>query len=101
MHFLNNLRKNTNLTTDTKDNITRYQVIHKRVIREAKKRENDKYVLNAKNKTKAMWQIINKEIGKSPQYKQKIELKMVQKITNPHNVAEKSLSFFLGGGNCR
>jgi hypothetical protein len=26
---------------------------------------------------------------------------MVQKITNPHNVAEKSLSFFLGGGNCR
>ena len=60
MHFLNNLRKNTNLTTDTKDNITRYQVIYKRVIREAKKRENDKYVLNAKNKTKAMWQIINK-----------------------------------------
>jgi hypothetical protein len=31
-------------------------------MREAKKRENDKYVLNARNKTKAMWQIINKGI---------------------------------------
>jgi hypothetical protein len=37
---------------------------------EAKKRQNDKYILNAKNKTKAMWQI-NEEIGKFPLYEQK------------------------------
>jgi hypothetical protein len=69
--------------------------MYKRVIREAKKKENDKYVLNAKNKTKAVWQIINKVVGKFPQYEQKIELKNgTEKITNPHNVAEKLNSFF-------
>ena len=79
MHFLNSLRKNKNLTKDTQDYVTRYRVIYKRVIRGAKKRVNVPYVANAQNKTKAMWQIMSKEIGKSPQYKQKIELKMVQK----------------------
>jgi hypothetical protein len=60
MCFLNSLRKNKNLTKDTQDDITRYRVIHKRVIREATERVNDKNVSNTKNKTKAMWQIINK-----------------------------------------
>jgi hypothetical protein len=32
----------------------------KRVIKEAKRIDNDKYILRAVNKTKAMWQVINK-----------------------------------------
>jgi hypothetical protein len=39
-------------------------MIYKRVIREAKKRENDRHIANATNRTKAMWQVINKEAGK-------------------------------------
>jgi hypothetical protein len=45
------------------DYIKRYQIIYSRVVKEAKKRENDRFVMSAKNKTKAMWQLINKEVG--------------------------------------
>jgi len=31
-----------------------------------KKRENRRYILSSKNKTKAVWQVINKEIGNCP-----------------------------------
>jgi hypothetical protein len=48
--------------------------IYKRVIKEAKIGENDKYVLRANNKTKAIWHVINKEVGKSWKYDKKIEL---------------------------
>jgi hypothetical protein len=72
MHFLNSLRKNKNLTKDTQDYVTRYRVIYEKVIRGAKKRVNVTYVANAQNKTKAMWQILSKEIGNSPQYKKKL-----------------------------
>jgi len=42
------------LTRETKDCITRYQIIYKRVINGSKNRENDRYILNAKNKTKSV-----------------------------------------------
>jgi hypothetical protein len=46
--------------------------------------------LNAKNKTKAMWQIINKEAGKLFQFEQKIELNSgIEKITNLQNRTEQ------------
>jgi hypothetical protein len=54
------------------DYINRY-FIYKRVIKEAKRIDN-KYVLRAKNKTKAMWHVINKEVGKSLKHDKKIEL---------------------------
>jgi hypothetical protein len=46
MRFLNILRKTNNLPKKTQDYIFRYRVIYRRVIREAKIRENDRYVLN-------------------------------------------------------
>jgi hypothetical protein len=43
------------LTRETKDCITRYQIIYKRVIMGAQNRENDnRYILNANNKTKSV-----------------------------------------------
>jgi hypothetical protein len=39
--------------------------MYKRVLREGKKRDNDRYVTEASNKTKATWQLINREIGKT------------------------------------
>lgn len=52
--------------------IKKYQMIYKRAIKEAKRRENDKYVLRANNKTKAIWHVINKEVGRSWKYDRKL-----------------------------
>jgi len=38
----------------------RYQITYNRLIKEAKKRENVRFVWRARNKTKAMWQTINR-----------------------------------------
>jgi exonuclease III len=53
MRFLNMLNKQPN------------KITYKRVIREAKRRENDNYILHAVNKSKAVWQIIHKETWKT------------------------------------
>jgi hypothetical protein len=41
-------------TRETKDRITRYQIIYKRVKKGAKNIKNDVYILNANNKTKSV-----------------------------------------------
>jgi hypothetical protein len=66
MRWLNNLQKKTNLTGEEQDYIHRYRMIYKRVLKEAKKRENDRHIANAKNKTRAVWQIVKKRIRKQP-----------------------------------
>jgi hypothetical protein len=38
-----------------------YHKIYKRVISEAKKRHNDRQIVNAANPNEVMWQIINKK----------------------------------------
>jgi hypothetical protein len=45
---------------------TQYRKIQRRMIREAKRRKNDRYIANAKNKTRAMWRIITKELRSNP-----------------------------------
>ena len=47
--------------------------INRKVIREAHRRENGRDTLNANNKTKVTWQIINKEIDKSKANNKKTE----------------------------
>jgi hypothetical protein len=69
-------------------------MIYIRVIKEAKRNENDKYVLRAINKSKATWHVINKEVGKSWKY-DKIELNDgTQIISNPQNVAGTYVKHF-------
>jgi hypothetical protein len=55
MRLLNGLRKQQNLSREMQDYIKRYQIIYKRVVKEAKRRDNDMYVLRANNHTKAMY----------------------------------------------
>jgi hypothetical protein len=57
------LKKQSNLTEDAKMYIGKYKIMYKRVLREAKRRENEN-ILHAKHKSKAVWQIINKETGR-------------------------------------
>jgi hypothetical protein len=54
--------------------IANYQRIYKRVLREAKKRDNDRYITQSTDKLKVMWQLINREVGKATENEQKLEL---------------------------
>jgi hypothetical protein len=65
------------------------------VIREAKRRENDNYILHAKNKSKAIWRVIHKEIGKTSSQKQDIKIvRNSEEITNPDKLAELFNSYY-------
>jgi exonuclease III len=97
MKLLNKIIKLSNLSQHTKMYIARYKLIYKRVIREAKRRENDNYISQAKNKSKAIWQVIHKEIGKTPL--QKLDIKLIENsevITNPYKLSEIFNSYFCG-----
>jgi hypothetical protein len=89
IRFLNMLKKQPNLTEDAKMFIVKNKIIHETVITEAKRRENDKYKLHKNHKSKAVWQIINKETGRT--FSNKQDNKIIwnsEGITNPENVAE-------------
>jgi glycyl-tRNA synthetase beta subunit len=62
MRVINGLRKQYNLSREMEGYINRYEISYRRVIKEAKRKENDKYVFRANNKTKAMWHVINKVV---------------------------------------
>jgi hypothetical protein len=65
MLLLDNQRKTTVMEEKDLEYVENYRKIYKKVIKEAKKKENDGYINNASNKSKGAWQIINKELGKS------------------------------------
>jgi len=95
MRHLNSLSKQQNLTEHMKLYIARYKTLYRKVIREAKRRENDHYILQAHNKSKATWRIIHKETGRaSPQGQDIILVKNNEEVTNPGRVAETLNSYF-------
>jgi hypothetical protein len=52
--------------------------------------------MSAKNKTKIMWQLINKEVGNSLHDEYKIDLRNGKEtISNPQNVSDRLNSFFV------
>ena len=65
LQLLDNQRKMTVMEKKDLGYIKHYRKIYRRVIKEAKRNENNSYISNAKNKSKAAWQVINKEVGKS------------------------------------
>jgi hypothetical protein len=89
MRFLNVIKRKFNLSREAQAYIKRYQTIYRTVLKEAKKRENDKLIEKAANKTKKVWQLINKQVGKCSITNKKIELMTAAGIeTNPQTVAE-------------
>jgi hypothetical protein len=58
-------KEKTDLPWKYVENTENYSKIYTKVIRRAKKMENNRHKLNAKNKTISVWQIINKKFGKS------------------------------------
>ena len=67
MQTLNNLKRTFTLTREDLIYIENYQRLYKRVLREDKKQENDRYVIESTDRTRAMWQLIDREIGKAPE----------------------------------
>jgi aspartate carbamoyltransferase regulatory subunit len=63
MQLLDKLRKTTIMEKKDLECIEQYKKIYKSVIQEAKKWENDNCISSYKNKVKATWQLINKELG--------------------------------------
>lgn len=47
--------------------IQNYQIIFRKVIKEVKNKDINRFILSAKNKNKALWKLINKETGNSQQ----------------------------------
>ena len=76
--------------------IEQYRKVYRTVIQEVKRRENNNYISRSTNKSKAAWQIINKELGKSFINNKNIELKWGKsKISNPRAIAEIFNSYFV------
>ena len=63
----------------------------KEYYRNQKKRDNDRYVTESSNKTKAMWQLINRELAKMKKLEKKIGNNI---ISNPTENAEKLNTYF-------
>ena len=58
------------------------------MIREAKKLHNDNYIMRSSNKSRAMWDLINKELGKDKHnFKNTQLVKNDVIITDPKEVA--------------
>jgi hypothetical protein len=96
MKVLNNLKRIYTLRSKDLNYITEYQRIYKKIVKEAKKRDNDRFIIESKDRTKAMWQLINKEIGKTQEKDYRLELRIGDKITTcPTEITEKLNKHFI------
>ena len=76
--------------------ISDYQPIYKHLVKEAKKRYNEKFILSSKNKTKGIWQVINRETGNFPHNNYNMQLQNSNEIiTDPQLISEKFNSYFI------
>jgi hypothetical protein len=77
------------LTIEEQAYIHNYRMIYRRIIKKAKRKENDRYIANAKNKTRAIWKIINKKLGSTPIRELGKEIRCgTQKESNLKGIAE-------------
>jgi hypothetical protein len=96
LQTLNNLKRTVTLTDEALVYIAHYQRIYKRVLTEAKKRDNDRYIIESADRPKAMWRLINREIGKAPDNEQRLEVTFGNKIiSNPTEITDKLNSHFI------
>jgi len=72
--------------------IQNYQLIYRKVIKEAKRREADRLILSAKNKV--LWKVINKEIGNAHHVSNITINSGAKIITNPQTITERINIYF-------
>jgi hypothetical protein len=96
MRLLDNQKKLTVMNQKDLKYIEQYRKIYRRVIQEAKRIENNNYISSVKNKLKAAWQVINKELGKSSINNRNIELTWGKnKTSNPRVITGLFNSYFV------
>ena len=89
MNILNHLKKTYTLKKRDLAYINKYQREYKKILKEAKKRDNDRFVMESKDRTKAMWQLINSATGKPQTENINLELRIGDQITsNPTDITE-------------
>jgi hypothetical protein len=94
LRLLNNIKRSINLSMESLKYIRNYQLIFK-VTKEAKRREADRLILSAKNKNKALWKLLNKEIGNSHSEPNIIINNGGKIITNPQIITERFNTYFM------
>jgi hypothetical protein len=93
LRLLDNIKRSTNLPMGSLKYIQNYQLIHRKSNNRGKK-ERDRLILSAKYKNKALWKIINKEIGNSHHASNNIINIVAKIITNPQTTTETFNSCF-------
>jgi len=93
--ILQKIKRRQCLSAECLEYIHNYQRIFRKVVNEAKRKESDRYVLTAKNKSKALWKLINKESGKIQQNHNITIKKGYNLITNPQIIADCYNKFFI------
>ena len=96
MRLLEKQRKITKPNKKDLEYINQYRKIYKKVIQEAKRRENDTYISSSTNKIKATWKLINQKRGKPLINNRNIELKWGKsKISDPRTISEVFNSYYV------
>ena len=64
-----NLKRTFTLKREDLIYIENYQRMYKRLLREAKKGDDDRYVIESTDRMRATWRLIKREIGKASENK--------------------------------
>jgi len=66
------------------------------VVKEAKRKEADRFILSVKNKNKALWKLVNRETGDSHRVANITINTGVKRISNPQIITERFNAYFTG-----
>jgi len=70
--------------------------MYKHLVKEAKKMYNEAFIQSSKNKTKGIWQVINKETGNLPHNNYNIQLQYNNEaISDPQLISERFNKCFI------
>jgi hypothetical protein len=84
LRVLNNIKRSIDLSMGSLKYIQKYQLIYRKVVKEAKRKEADRFIQTAKNKSKALWKLVNRETGNSHQVANITLNTGANKISNNH-----------------
>ncbi|XP_049779566.1 uncharacterized protein LOC126176452 [Schistocerca cancellata] len=88
------LQSKTNSSPEFINYLKKYKLVLKRIIKEAKIKENDKYIMKSSNKTKSMWKAVQDLTGKKTTHKNIVISHDGKNVTDPREVANSFNSYY-------
>ena len=96
LRILNELKRFNQISNESRLYISKYQLMYKHLVKEAKKMYNEAFIQSSKNKTKGIWQVINKETGNLPHNNYNIQLQYNNEaISDPQLISERFNKCFI------